>query len=58
MADYLDFPDYMFRMPNWAKTAVSLFLIGLAAKVALRPLKLLVFGVFCAAAIYLLSNFL
>jgi len=56
MADYLDFPDYLSRMPTWSKTVASLFLIGVAAKVALRPVKLLLFGGFCAAAIYALFN--
>ena len=57
MSDYLDFIDYLSHIPPWAKTVISLFMIGLAAKIALRPAKLLIFGGVCAAAMYALFNF-
>lgn len=56
MSDYLEFTNYLSHIPPWAKTVVSIFLIGLAAKIALRPAKLLIFGGLCAAAMYALFN--
>lgn len=56
MADLLDFPDIVTRLPRWPIIAISLFLIALAAKMALRWLKVLLLGGLGVATIYLLFN--
>ena len=56
MADYLDFPDILTRLPIWAILAASLFVTALAIKMAMRSLKIMLVVGMCAATIYLLLS--
>lgn len=56
MADYIESAGF-FPLPGWAKTVVSLLLIGVASKINLRPGRLILFGLVCAGALYAIFSF-